>query len=180
MPLLLPRLPSYGPYDTDYLFTTDGPPHYTSSTALVANTMYAKRTVIPRNGTISDFILLIGATSSGNVDVGVYTFDGTNYAKAWSSGSTACPSGNTWTSMGNPAVTVTRGTILFLACAFDNATATPARLVALGAGGWHSVTGMTYPKFAWSKASAFPLAGPVADSGVTTGAQVVAMGIKVS
>lgn len=172
---------SFLDYDFDYLFSTDGPPHYTSNTTPVANTMYAKRMVMPRSGTISDFIILIGGTSSGNVDVGVYSFDGTNYAAQWRKGSTACPAANTWTSMGNPAYAVTKGQIIFPCIAFDNATATPARLVALGAAGWHSVTGMTYPKFAWSKASSFPLpSGNTADSGVTVGAQVFAFGIKLS
>lgn len=167
-------------YDFDYMYSTGGPPHYTSSTTPGANTQYAERLVMPRSGTISDFVVLIGATSSGNIDAAVQTFDGTTYTRAWSKGSTACPAANTWTSLGNPAVAVTKGQIIFPTLAWDNATATPARLVALGAAGWHNVTGLTYPKFAWSKASSFPIPATTADSGVTVGAQVWAFGIKLS
>jgi hypothetical protein len=175
---------SYPPlvgYDITWLFTTGAFPQYTSATAPAANTQYATRMVAPRPGTISDIAILIGATSSGNVDVAVQTFDGTTYTRAWSSGSTACPAANTWTSLGAPNVATTYQQVFYPTIAFDNATATPARLVSLGAAGWHQMSsGMTYPKLAWSKATSFPIPATTADSGVTVGAQIFAIGVKIT
>lgn len=157
-----------------------GQPHFTSNVAPVANTLYAHRLEIPNTGTISDFAVLIGGATSGNMDGAIFTFDGTTYTRAWSKGSTATPSANTWTSLGNPGVAVNAGDIIYVGLAWDNTTVTPARLVALGNAGWHSITGLTYPKFAWSKATSFAIPSTVADSGVTTGAQVFAYQVTVS
>lgn len=178
-------MPLYNPpkrfsgYAFNYLYP-GGQPHFTSNVAPIANTLYAHRLEIPNTGTISDIAVLIGGTSSGNMDAAILTFDGTTYTRAWSKGSTATPAGNTWTSLGNPGIAVVAGDIIFVGLAWDNATATPARLVPLGAGGWHGLAGPTYPKFAWSKATSFAIPATVADSGVTTGAQVFAYQLKVS
>ena len=167
-------------YSAEYVFSGNFPPHFTSNVAPAINTEYANRIEVPRAGTISDFIILIGSTSSGNIDAAIQTFDGTTYTRAWSKGSTACPPANTWTSLGNPGITVTRGQIIFPTLAFDNTTVIVARLLSLGSAGWHGITGMTYPKFSWSKATSFPIPATTADSGVTTGAQVFAFGFKLT
>lgn len=169
-----------GDFDGSWQWTAN-PVGGMSGVALTANAAYAARFMAVRSGTFSDFELLIGSTTSGNVDVGLYSFDGTTYTRLWSKGSTACPAAHTWTSMGNPAVAAVRGTVYFAVIAFDNATATPVSVAAYANVGWsqHSA-GLTYRRMSWSKTTAFPLPATIAESAVASVALVPMLGMKIT
>jgi hypothetical protein len=143
------------------------------------NGMFGVRTIITKTGTISDFAIGV-ASSSGNIDAGIYTFDGTTYTRVWSKGSTACPASNTWTSLGNPGVAVTVGDIIFL-CYAQTVTAATFMFTTLSTTGWLlSPPGVEYPRYAFAKASTFPLPATLADSGVATTVVAGAMMVKIT
>lgn len=92
-------------------------------------------------------------TSSGNVDVAVMRFDGTNYTLLTSSGSTACGTGSAVQAitLGTPYVQQP-GEQLSLWLAADNATATFGRAIGLGA--VNAIGGRMQ-----QKSTVFPIAG---------------------
>ena len=60
---------------------------------------------------------------SGNIDAGVYSWDGTTFTRVVSLGSTACPAAGNPVALDIADTPLTPGTRYFLALAFDNATA---------------------------------------------------------
>lgn len=171
----------YGAFDPDWLFTGGGGPWAPSALTPVANTAYCMKFMAHKTGTISDLAILIGGSTSGNIDLAVVTFDGTNYARQWSKGSTAMPAANAFTSMGNPAVGVTKKQFFGIVVAPDNATGQLARVLAAGSNLWMQMaSGMTWPKTCWSKATSFPIPSSFADSGVTLHASPIMVGVKIT
>lgn len=154
---------------------------YTGAASIVANSATGCRMMCTRPGKIHDFVLLVGGASSGNIDAGVYTFDGTTYTAAWRLGSTPCPSSNSWHTLGNPNVAVARGQIVYLVLACDNATATFARTT-LGNVGYSQMPagGISAPRLAWSLSASFPLPPTFADASVANIGSVPALGMGIS
>lgn len=130
--------------------------------AFTANQARGCRVVMPKSGTLSSIAIYLG-TSSGNVDVGVYSTAATRL-KLWSLGSTATSglTANAWNSVGNPALTVVQGEQYDFTVALDNATATVGES-SLAAGGMGILpTGYlpgpaAAPKLNWVVPTSFPL-----------------------
>ncbi|MDO8592045.1 MAG: hypothetical protein Q7R60_03970 [bacterium] len=109
--------------DDSVVFTGNlHPVQASSGVAIGQNVCRATSLKVTKTGTISDIGLYIGNVVSGNVDVAILRFDGTNYNFVWTHGSMACPAANTWTSMGNPNVAVTAGETIWLAVGTDSST----------------------------------------------------------
>jgi hypothetical protein len=134
-----------------------------ASTSLTANDARGMRMVMPRSGTLKDFAIWI-ATTSGNVDVGIYDTVSGTAGKLWSSTSTACGTVNTWQVVGDPNLAVTRGQHVDFVIGCDNATAAFGRvpppvnplLIQLPTNFMPSPQG-ALPKFAWRASASFPL-----------------------
>jgi hypothetical protein len=90
-----------------------------------ANNARFQRVVIPKTGTLHDLAISV-ATSSGNIDVGIYdTGDASagNRTLLWHTGSIACPGAGNWTVVGDPALSVVQGQMVDFVIACDNTTA---------------------------------------------------------
>jgi hypothetical protein len=116
---------------------------------------------------IDNIRIINGATVNGNVDVGVYRFDGTNYVRLASSGSVA----QTGTSA-NQLIPLTAGVTVqdgdYLAFASDSATATVWRTTGI------SPTLVGSPmNLSLIKGSSFPL--PATISAPTAGSRTIVM-----
>ncbi len=77
--------------------------------------------------TVTTLIGSIGV-QSGNIDVGIYSYDGTTLTRVVSLGSTACPAASVRVVYNIADTALSRGTRYYAAIAFDNATATYGRL----------------------------------------------------
>lgn len=136
---------------------------------LTANMMYAIRVTIPYSGTLHSLSVLVGAASSGNVDLGIYDTTVTTRTRLYSSGSVACAAASTYHTV-DPNLAVSRGDHLDFALACDNGTVSFVR------GGAYGIPQMALPsgfipsplggvnKVEWTKASSFPLPSTVAES----------------
>lgn len=92
-----------------------------------ANLAYLSRFRLSKAATISAVSYFVG-TASGNVDVGVYEFDGTNYVRLGSSGSTAASGSSAVQTINLTAsVNLRPGKDYWLALAADNGTITILR-----------------------------------------------------
>jgi hypothetical protein len=156
-------------------------PHLISaSVSLTANDARGMRMVMPRSGTLRDFAVWI-ATTSGNVDVGIYDTVSGTAGKLWSSTSTACGTVNTWQVVGDPNLVVSRGQHVDFVIACDNATAAFGRttvpvnaaLIQLPTNFMPSPQGAS-PKFAWRAATSFALPGSFTEAAktITSGHQI--------
>jgi hypothetical protein len=97
-------------------------------------------------------ISLVGSigVQSGNIDVGIYSWDGSTMTKVVSLGSTACPAASTRVVYDIADTALTNGTRYYVAYAADNGTVTYSRVTYSAA-----VIAPTGPTL--SKASSFPL-----------------------
>lgn len=90
-------------------------------------------------------------TASGNVDVGIYTYDGSTFTRAASSGSTAASGTNAIQAINLTApYALAPGVTYYFAIAADNITITMTRIVP------HSATTLAHAR-AVAKSSSFPL-----------------------
>lgn len=94
-----------------------------------ANRGLFARVVVPENGTLAHIGINI-VTSSGNVDVGIYSI-GSTCEKLYSTGTVPCPSAG-WQVVGNPQLSVTADQELLFIITCDNLTATFGRLAYSG------------------------------------------------
>jgi len=114
--------------------------------------------------TISGILMSIGV-QSGNVDVGVYMYDGTTFTRIVSLGSTACPAVSTpnFTTVFDITDTILyKGTRYFFALAADNNTATFRR----GSTPFTNGPG-------WLKAASFPLPATITGASASTYAPIM-------
>ena len=135
------------------------------------NTARGVRVTIPRSGTLVDLAVFVG-TSSGNIDVGVYSTAATR-ARLYSTGSIACPAAGAWAVVGDPNITVYAGQQLDLFLAADNTTATFARFLgahadqpALPTDFWASDGAA--PKLSFQATSVLPLPATIAEASVAS------------
>lgn len=142
-----------------------------TGTSTAANGSFGVRCIVPRTGTLRDLSVLI-ATSSGNIDVGVYDDTATTRNRLWSSGSTASP-GTGWRTIGDPQISVVAGQHIDLVIAADNATAAFGRFSMgtlipgdLPSGFFVSPNGAS-PKLSWEKTSNFPIAATLSESSMS-------------
>lgn len=146
MPITIPA----GTGQFDYVSTVDGA-GVGSLAVTVANQANLALVRVAKPKSVTALTVLIG-TSSGNLDVGIYSWDGTTATRLGSSGSTAVGTASTTQTVALTAtVVLSPGTNYFFALACDNATATFGRLGSgdgdLGAYGSRSLL----------KTSSFPL-----------------------
>lgn len=146
-------------------------PSLFSGVANVGNANGGKgvRLVVPKTGQLRDFYVWVG-TSSGNVCGGVYDTQATRQ-RLWSSGSIACPAGNSWGLIGDPNVAVNAGDQLDFWLAADNTTATFGRMFpvhantsTLPAGFWPG-SGAS-PKINGQANGIFPLPTTIAEASI--------------
>jgi hypothetical protein len=141
----------------------------TALAVLVADQAELSRVSLFSPVTIDSIKILVG-TQSGNVDVGVYRFDGTNYVRLASSGSTAVGATGQQILTLTSAVTVQDGD--YLAVAVNNGTATLRLMTHIGS----SFVG-TPINLSLAKATSFPL--PASISSPSAGSRtVVLLGYK--
>jgi hypothetical protein len=149
---------------------------------LTANTAYFNVCRAPIDGVLGSALVFIGGTSSGNIDVGLYTYSGGTWTRAWSTGSIACPAASAIANVGNPAVTVRAGDMYAWALAPDNALATFPRVN--GPTGAGSLPAGTSPNSAdrlmFTKAASFPLPATATDASVSTGLVLLGIGGKIT
>lgn len=89
--------------------------------AVLANTAYLMKFSVGVDVTVTQISIITG-TSSGNIDVGIYSVTGTLLR---SSGTTVCPSANVRQAIALTAsYALVAGTAYYMAVAFDNAVAT--------------------------------------------------------
>lgn len=126
------------------------PWHYTVANSIPgANTaFFAPVQPLTADVTVTQLIGSIGV-QNGNVDVGIYSFDGSTMTKVVSLGSTACPAAATRVAYNIADTALTKGTRYYFAIAADNGTAT----VAFSSGS--AVLAPT--NIGYFKASSFPL-----------------------
>lgn len=106
----------------------------TGGGALAANWAYLVLIRTAKPILVSTGRVFIG-TSSGNIDFGVYSFDGATFTRLASAGSTVAGSGNAVQSLAlNAVVALSPGVSYALAIAADNTTVTIGRLSAINAG----------------------------------------------
>ncbi len=130
------------------------PLHNTLSNSILgANTAFFVP-VIPLTAdvTITQLINSIGV-QSGNVDVGVYEWDGTTMTRIVSLGSTACPAAATRVVYNIADTPLYKGTRYFFAIAFDNGTATATALTGSAV--------LAPTNTGYSKGTSFPLPATV-------------------
>ena len=166
--------PAFEYWPNDLLAPYD--PRFVSNlSALTANDARGTRVIARKSGRIRDLTIFVG-TSSGNIDLGIYDTVATTRTKLYSSGSTACGTGNAWqTVTADTGVDVKAGDHLDLALACDNATATFGRAAAfanaavvdLPSNYWTAPNGGAN-FMNWVKATAFALPSTIAESGFTT------------
>lgn len=145
-----------------------------------ANAAFGMRVPVGKTGTISDIVMgIIG--SSGNVDIGVFSFDGTTYTALWRKGSTVCPPANTMTSMGNPGAAVTRGQVVYVLNATDNVSCTFARAAVLSAASLGQIAALgTAQRLSFWVGSAFPLPATILESAVFQITDLPITGFKIT
>lgn len=130
----------------------------------VANDAHACRVIVPRAGTLRDLAIYI-STSSGNLDLGVFTTEGTRNA-LYRTGSVASP-GTGWRIIGDPQIAVDAGDQLDFVVAWDNALARYKSHDAhtsqqqLPAGFWPAEGALA--KLSWLRAASFPLPASFAE-----------------
>jgi hypothetical protein len=139
---------------------------------------------VPRSGLLTDLAIYIG-TSSGNIDVGVYSTAGTR-AKLYSTGSIACPTGGQWNVVGALSLAVSAGDQLDLVFAADNATATFGRISG-GANGLNQLPSNFFvaplgaaPKLSWAAAASFALPSSFSEATCVVDASSWAVAARVS
>lgn len=146
--------------------------------AITANDMHMNRMMIGKSGNIVDITLGVSG-SSGNVDVGIWTFDGTTYTLLWSTGSIPCPPASVATSLGNPALPVQPGNIVGLSLACNNGVASFPHLLGAFSGMAKAAPGVPWPRTCWRRAASFPLPATVLDSSVVDSFKFHAIGVKI-
>lgn len=146
----------------------------------VVNRIYLARAVIPYSGTLHDVNVYIG-TASGNAIGGVYS-TASSRVRLWAGSSTPITSGASWTSLGDPALTVTGGQQVELGVMFDNTVATFGRGTFTNAAsaqlpsGFLPASGATPKLSATNDAGSFAMPTPIAEGSVNVGTgAIVAM-----
>lgn len=104
----------------NYLHQTDAQFAGTTTAWTTANQAVYQAIIVQSTVTVTHLGVIVGATSSGNIDVGIYTEGG---VKLVSSGSTAVGTISTLQSFDVTDTTLEPG-LYWLACAVDNGTAT--------------------------------------------------------
>lgn len=118
--------------------------------------------VLQANCTVTTLIGSIGI-QSGNIDVGVYMYDGTTFTKIVSLGSTACPAASTNVVYNITDTVFYRGVRYYYAIAADNTTVTFGR--------WSADATITpfATSFGFSKVTSFPLPATIISAAASTG-----------
>jgi len=138
----------------------------TTSGTLAANAAYLICFQVFRAVTVSNTIIKV-ATQSGNIDVGIYSSDGTTATRLGSTGSIACPAVSVRSVNALTAgVDLVPGTRYFAAFAADNATASLGIVTGL--------TPMVNPAtYGGSIATSFPLPATITQASLATGSRPI-------
>lgn len=109
------------------------PPIYsTSNTTLTQNQAYlGAMEPLLADVTITTLVGSIG-TQNGNIDAGIYSYDGTTFTRIVSLGSTACPASSSKVAYNITDTILYKGTRYFTAFATDSASATAGQISAGG------------------------------------------------
>ncbi|MCC6314207.1 MAG: DUF4082 domain-containing protein [Thermomicrobiales bacterium] len=127
----------------------------TGTTALTANQAYLVRFRVAKPITVANIRVFVGSATSGNLDAGLYTLNGTTWTRIASAGSTAAGTASTMQTLAlTAAVTLVPGVDYWVAFAADNATVTilVTAISLSGAGTMYSIDNMSL-----TKTASFPL-----------------------